>query len=200
VSDLLPSLTYREKYEELHQRAMRDPLTGLHHRGLFDAMITSQLAVAARSRTPLTVLMVDVDHFKQVNDTFGHPEGDRVLRCVARALQSATRASDFVCRFGGEEFIVLLTATDLHEARSVSERMRVAVTAECREHTALGAQRAITVSIGLAAAPQDGATAEQLIEIADRRLYDAKRSGRDRVHSECAKVTVSSAALQPSAG
>jgi diguanylate cyclase (GGDEF)-like protein len=184
ASDLLPSLTYREKYERLHETSMRDPLTGLYHRGLFDAMLASQHALAMRSRTPMSLLVVDVDHFKKINDTFGHREGDQVLKCVADTLQSSVRASDFACRFGGEEFVVLLTATAAEEAEVVAERMRLAVTVNCDERTAAGKSRPVTVSIGIAAA-REAASPGDLLELADRRLYDAKHAGRNRVHARC---------------
>jgi diguanylate cyclase (GGDEF)-like protein len=180
-ADVFELLTYRERYEELQRRSLRDPLTGLFHRGVFDTMIAAQLARVARTGNPFTLLMVDVDRFKEVNDLFGHLEGDAVLRAVARALEDAVRGSDFVCRFGGEEFAVLLPDTAPHDALVLADRMRSAVTRECRARTAVGVVRPLTVSIGLAAAPHEARTAEALIDIADRRLYDAKRAGRDRI-------------------
>ena len=173
-------MTYRERFEQLQQQSMRDPLTGLFHRGVFESLIGAQIARATRSGRPMSLLMVDVDKFKQVNDLFGHREGDEVLRTVAGALQSVVRASDFPCRFGGEEFAVLLPDTDSRQALVLAERVRAAVTTECRLRTVAGSARPITVSIGLASAPVEATSPEILIELADRRLYEAKRTGRDR--------------------
>jgi diguanylate cyclase (GGDEF)-like protein len=172
--------SYRERYEALQRQSMRDPLTGLFHRGVFDTVVASQLALMTRSAKPLTLLMIDIDRFKEVNDLFGHREGDDVLRTVARAIHSESRSSDFPCRFGGEEFAVLLPETDPVSAFALAERIRNAVTLECRMRTVVGKARSITVSIGLASAPADATTAEMLVEIADRRLYESKNAGRDR--------------------
>ena len=173
-------MTYRERYEQLQAQSMRDPLTGLFHRGVFESIIGPQIARATRSGGALSLLMVDVDKFKQVNDMFGHREGDEVLRAVAGALQSVVRASDFACRFGGEEFAILLPDTDHRQALALAERIRSIVTTECRVRTAAGTVQPITVSIGLACAPFEATAPEVLIELADQRLYEAKRSGRDR--------------------
>jgi len=176
-------MTYRERYEQLQQQSMRDPLTGLFHRGVFESVIGAQVARASRSGQSVSLLMIDADRFKQVNDLFGHREGDEVLRAVAGALQAAVRAADFPCRFGGEEFALLLPDTEPQDALLLAERIRAAVTQECRARTLAGSVQPVTVSIGVASAPGEAATAESLIELADRRLYEAKRSGRDRTTS-----------------
>jgi len=181
--DTRDAMTYRERFEALQQQSMRDPLTGLFHKGVFESVIGAQLARASRSGRNVSLLMVDVDRFKLVNDELGHREGDEVLRAVARALQGVVRASDFACRFGGEEFAILLPDTELRDALALAERVREAVTCECRACTVAGAIQPITVSIGLAAAPTEAASPEALIEIADRRLYDAKHAGRNRTTS-----------------
>jgi diguanylate cyclase (GGDEF)-like protein len=142
-------------------------------------VIGAQLARAARDASSLSLLMIDVDRFKQVNDLFGHCEGDEVLRAVARALRGVVRCSDFPCRFGGEEFVLLLPDTLPEDALALAERIRAAVTRECRDRTAAAARSPITVSIGLAYA-SEAPTPAGLLELADRRLYEAKRSGRDR--------------------
>jgi len=174
-------MTYRERFEELQQQSMRDPLTGLFHRGVFESVIGAQLARASRSGRNVSLLFIDVDRFKKVNDQLGHREGDEVLRAVAGALQGVVRASDFACRVGGEEFALLLPDTEPRDALALAERVREAVTADCRARTVAGAIQPITVSIGLAAAPTEATTPEALIELADRRLYEAKRAGRNRV-------------------
>ena len=174
-------VSYRERFEALQRQAMRDPLTGLFHRGVFESVIATQLARAVRSGASLSLLMVDVDRFKQVNDAFGHREGDEVLRAVARALRGVVRASDFPCRFGGEEFALLLPDTGPEDAVLLAERIRTAVTQECRSRSLAPTLQPITVSIGIASAPTETVTPESLVELADRRLYEAKAAGRNRI-------------------
>lgn len=178
-----PLLTYREKYEALRKQSTRDPLTGVLHRGAFEALIGAQIARACRSGKPMTLLVVDIDRFKEVNDLFGHQAGDDVLRSVARTLQASVRDSDFVCRFGGEEFAILLPDIAAGEALGLAERMRAAVTRDCRADTPVGKARSLTVCIGLATAPGEETHAEALIALAGRRLYEAKRAGCDRIAS-----------------
>jgi diguanylate cyclase (GGDEF)-like protein len=180
LGDLFQVLTYRQKYEALRARATRDPLTELHHRGFFDEILRAQTAAARRSGAPLTVMMVDVDDFKLVNDTHGHAEGDRALRVIARALARVARASDIVCRYGGEEFGLILPGTRLESAAQLAIRIREEVSAACAREGIAGGRR-ISVTIGLAAYPEDGVEPEALMAAADRRLYRGKQSGRDRV-------------------
>jgi len=185
-----PLMTYRERFEALQRQSMRDPLTGLFHRGVFESVIGAQFARASRSGRSLSLLMIDVDRFKQVNDLFGHCQGDDVLRTVAGVLQGIVRASDFACRFGGEEFALLLPDTEPHDALVLAERIRGAVSQECRLRTVAGTVQPITVSIGLASAPLEAATPEALVTLADGRLYAAKRSGRDRTASAGVRTPV----------
>jgi len=180
LGDLFQVLTYRQKYEALRAQATRDPLTGVHNRGYFDDTLRAQLAAARRSGAPLTVMMVDVDHFKRINDAHGHSEGDRALRVIARALVRAARASDTVCRYGGEEFCLILPGTALNAAELLAARVREEVPAACARERIGGGTR-ITVTIGLAACPDDGTDDDALLRVADRRLYRGKDEGRDRV-------------------
>ena len=180
IGDLFQVLTYRQKYEALRAQAARDPLTGIHNRGFFDEMLRAQLAAAERGGTPVTVMLADVDHFKRINDSHGHAEGDRALRVIAAAIAATARASDTVCRYGGEEFAVILPGAPLEAATLLAERIREAVPAACaRERVSAGAR--VTITIGLATFPADGADSDSLIRAADRRLYRGKDSGRDRV-------------------
>jgi diguanylate cyclase (GGDEF)-like protein len=176
--DLFDVLTYRQKYEALRAQAARDALTGVYNRGFFDEMLRSQLALSRRSGAPLSVMLADIDHFKRINDTLGHAEGDRALRVVAQALSNAVRASDIVCRYGGEEFAVILPGTPLQAAAQLANRMREEVPAACAREK-VGTTR-VTITIGVAAFPGDG-EGEALVRIADRRLYAGKAAGRDRV-------------------
>jgi diguanylate cyclase (GGDEF)-like protein len=183
IRDLFQVLTYREKYEQLREEAARDALTGVHNRGFLDALLPAQVAIVRRTGMPLTLLMVDLDRFKQVNDAHGHAEGDRVLRVVAATLAESTRASDFVCRYGGEEFVLLLPNTSAEEGLVFAERILAAVPESCREATVAGLARDLTVSIGLATAPPEE-TPESLLESADKRLYRAKLSRNTVVAGE----------------
>jgi diguanylate cyclase (GGDEF)-like protein len=180
LGDLFQVLTYRQRYEALRAQAARDPLTEVHNRGFFDEMLAAQVAGARRAGTPVTVMMVDVDHFKRVNDTYGHAEGDRALRVIAQALAGAARASDTVCRYGGEEFCLILPGTPLDAAAPLAARILKEVPEACA-HAGVGGGSRITVTIGLAACPGDGADSDTLLRVADRRLYLGKDAGRDRV-------------------
>ena len=181
LGDLFQVLTYRQKYEALRAQATRDPLTGVHNRGFFDEMLVAQLAMARRGGTPVTVMMVDVDHFKRINDTYGHSEGDRALRVIAQALAGAARASDTVCRYGGEEFCLILPGTPLDAAAQLAGRIREEVPEACAHAGIGGGGTRITVTIGLAACPGDGVDSDTLLRVADRRLYRGKDAGRNRV-------------------
>jgi diguanylate cyclase (GGDEF)-like protein len=174
-------LTYRQKYEALRNRFARDPLTGVYSRGFFDEILPSQLAAARRNQRALTLLMIDLDHFKRINDTYGHSAGDQVLRDVAAAFAATVRASDYVCRYGGEEFAVVLPETDVAEGLALAGRIRSAVAARfrTREHRGPGAQ--LTITIGAAAFPAEAGSVEALVDLADARLYQGKAAGRDRI-------------------
>ena len=180
LGDLFQVLTYRQRYEALRAEAARDPLTGVHNRGFFDERLRTLLAQARRGGPPVAVMIVDVDHFKRINDTQGHSEGDRALRVIAQALAGAARASDIVCRYGGEEFCVILPGTPLAAAASLADRIRGEVPAACARAGVHGGRR-VTVTIGLAACPADGVETDALMRAADRRLYRGKDDGRDRV-------------------
>ena len=180
LSDLFQVLTYRQRYEALRAQAARDPLTGVHNRGFFDEVLLVQLAAARRGGIPVAVLIIDVDNFKKVNDTHGHFEGDRALRTIAQALAGAARASDIVCRYGGDEFCLILPGTPLEAAAQLAARIREEIPAAGVRAGVCGGAR-ITVTIGLAACPADGAESDALLRAADRRLYRGKEAGRDRV-------------------
>ena len=181
LRDLFHLLTYREKYEALQAQSHLDPLTGVFHRGFLNAMLAKQSALATRTSAPMTLLMIDVDRFKEVNDQFGHAEGDLVLMVIADALKRSVRAADIVCRYGGEEFAVLLPNTPQRDGTLMAERMRAEVAMACYYSTNAGTKRHISVTIGVASLPSECQDAEDLIRLADERLYEGKRAGRDRV-------------------
>jgi diguanylate cyclase (GGDEF)-like protein len=160
-------------------RASTDALTGLaNRRGLNDAL-RRMIAQAARGRTSLAAIALDLDHFKQINDRHGHDRGDEVLAAAAAALRTSLRVSDFLSRSGGEEFVVLLPDTDLDGAFVVAENLRAALEAMAVP----GLDQRVTGSFGVAVYPEDAASAEDLLRRADRALYLAKRNGRNRAEA-----------------
>jgi len=164
---------------QLREQATRDPLTGLYNRRYLDETLRRELDRAGREGHPLSILMVDVDHFKRLNDTYGHPAGDEVLRTLGRLLQHHARSSDIPCRYGGEEFVVVLPDMPLEAARKRAERVRQDF-ADLRIAFG-GAELVATLSIGVSSYPGHGNTADELIRAADLALYEAKQSGRNRV-------------------
>ncbi len=173
-------LTYRQRYEELQKIVVRDALTNVYNRGFFDEAIEKYVAMSKRSGRPICMMMLDIDYFKRVNDTYGHTEGDLVLQLIAAAITSSLRVSDYVCRYGGEEFAVLLPQTDLSQATTLAER----IVAELPKALSTGWRGAgtmpITVTIGVAEFPSEAADGAELVRVADRRLYAAKAAGRNR--------------------
>jgi len=161
-----------EASAELTMRAERDPLTGVANRAVFD----DRLADAAARGQRVALCLIDIDHFKAVNDTHGHDVGDEVLRRVAGRLQESARRGDLVARVGGEEFAWLMPATALEDAVRAAERARMLIAG-----TMLDPVRGVTVSLGISAAEPGHWDAMDLFRTADRALYAAKRSGRDRV-------------------
>jgi diguanylate cyclase (GGDEF)-like protein len=174
VYPLLNALSYKDAVE----CARRDGLTGLHNRLAIDEAMQREIKLAHRYKTPLSLIVIDIDDFKTINDRHGHGMGDRVIQCVARQLSEGGRESDLVGRYGGEEFVVLLSNTDLTGARQVAERMRRAVAvATC---TIDDQPLEATVSAGVATLA-DGEDGAAVFERADRALYEAKAAGKDRV-------------------
>jgi two-component system cell cycle response regulator len=165
---------------QLYESSVKDPMTQVFNRQYFEAQLTSELSFALRHHTELSLLVVDLDYFKKVNDTYGHLAGDAVLRSAAEVLQSQLRTEDTLARYGGEEFVVLLRGVALTDAVRAAERLRSAVE---RASFTYGSQVIpVTLSIGCASVADCGeASPEVLIEIADRRLYAAKNNGRNRV-------------------
>jgi diguanylate cyclase (GGDEF)-like protein len=170
---------YRARlFEQTERLATTDGLTGLTNHRTFQARLEEHLAQAQRYGKRVSLVLCDIDHFKSVNDTYGHPAGDVVLRGVARTLLKEARATDVVARYGGEEFAVVMPETDGAGALAIAERIRERVKALAFD-TGQG-RLAVTLSLGVAAFPDDAARKGDLVERADACLYHAKRSGRDR--------------------
>jgi len=174
---------------ELTRLSAVDGLTGISNRRRFDDTLAKEWRRAARSGAPISLLLVDVDYFKQFNDNYGHQVGDECLKAVARTLEGKLRRpADLVARFGGEEFVALLPQTDVGGAVSVGEDLRRSIEALGITHNHSAVARCVTISVGIASATpgRDSAGPEGLIEVADQALYSAKRQGRNRVCCEVA--------------
>jgi diguanylate cyclase (GGDEF)-like protein len=164
--------------EQLRELALTDDLTGLSNRRFFHDRLAGELARAAREGAPLTLILLDLDDFKAINDGFGHPAGDATLRAFSAVLRSEIRAGDIVCRTGGEEFAVILPGADGEEGPACALRILSAVRA-----AGLGPRRSLTACAGVAVSPHDAGTVAELFSIADERLLAAKVHGKDRAVS-----------------
>ena len=168
-------------YEETKSVSLHDPLTGLANRRFLEIQLEKSFEAAKRYGQNLSGIMLDIDHFKRYNDTLGHPEGDRLLVRIAHILTAEMRKSDYVFRYGGEEFLVLLPDTELLMARDAAERLRAAVEREA----------GITISLGVAVYQERMPDKETLVKAADAALYRAKEGGRNRVETAGGNVFTS---------
>ena len=176
LSEVLESQS-RIRFAKLMASSTTDPLTGIRNRRFLDDEIERRLAQLRRQGTTVSLLMIDVDHFKHLNDMHGHLAGDATLRNLARLLDFTLRDMDLLTRYGGEEFVAVLPGTDLHHARFAAERIRLAI--EQTQVRFEGKEIVVTISVGVTeASPTD--TPESLLNRADRALYDAKKAGRNR--------------------
>lgn len=172
------------------QMAITDALTGLHNNRYFKQVFPQEMARSRRFSKPLSLLMLDIDHFKKINDTFGHPKGDQVLAVIGKILAGSLRAADYSFRYGGEEFSVVLPETPLEGAFRVAETLREKIRTMPSPLMVGEASRPVTVSIGVASFPNDTNVADQLLKHADYCLYKAKQQGRDRIYWESAMMQV----------
>ena len=169
-------------FESTERESLSDPLTGLANRRFLQEILLRELRRAQRSNQPVSLIIADIDHFKGVNDTYGHNVGDEVLEQIAGIMLSSVRATDFVIRYGGEEFVILLPETRLADAQQVADKLRKTIGDTIMESTSRpGITLKVTISAGVAAFPVDGQTGEQVILKADKALYWAKQHGRNRV-------------------
>jgi diguanylate cyclase (GGDEF)-like protein len=174
-----PILANLRTLARAERRAATDALTGLPNARALQDTLTRMAAQAARSASALTAIMIDLDRFKALNDDFGHETGNDVLAAAAQALQGALRASDFVGRYGGEEFVALLPDTDRDGGLEAAEKLRLTIA----QVSVVGVERGVTASFGVASMSEDGPDGAALLRQADRALYRAKELGRNRVEA-----------------
>jgi two-component system, cell cycle response regulator len=165
------------RFRSLEETAMIDPLTRLGNRAMFDERFAAEMSLRTRSGNPLSCIVMDVDHFKNINDTYGHPYGDEVLSQIGKTLTDICRVHDVVCRHGGEEFVVLTPNTPADQAALLAERIRIAVAEIPLSHYG----KAITVTCSLGVAEADGSYDRLMLERADQALYLSKKQGRNCV-------------------
>lgn len=178
ITLVLANISLRER---LHNQSIRDPLTGLFNRRYMEESFLRELARAQRHTTPIGIIMLDVDHFKRFNDTHGHEAGDLVLQELGTLLLHETRKDDIACRFGGEEFVVILPGASLEQASKRAERLRKAVEERLHLQHQGEALPPVAISLGVSAFPANGQRMGLLLEAADQALYQAKDAGRNRV-------------------
>ncbi|KIM00176.1 Pole remodelling regulatory diguanylate cyclase [Paramagnetospirillum magnetotacticum MS-1] len=179
LREAAPVLETKRLMETLRESSLSDPMTGLNNRRFLEEYVDTLVANVHRRKSALTVMMLDLDHFKMVNDTYGHDAGDAVLKALSKVLRQAVRASDMVIRFGGEEFLIVLVDTPCTEADQVAEKIRAMVEALTVQAGTVTIRK--TISIGLSDFPTDSDTFWQAVKFADVALYQAKENGRNRV-------------------
>jgi diguanylate cyclase (GGDEF)-like protein len=188
ISDVFDRLTYRHRYENLLRNVGRDSLTGLNNRGQLDIIGPTMMALSKRSANPLSLMMIDIDHFKSINDTRGHATGDRVIKTVSEVIAATKREADAAFRYGGDEFVILC-AGDNRAAMKLAERITSQLTQ--------GGLEQATLSIGIATYPSHASDLASLLESADGALYQAKRSSRNTTCLAGALESVRSGSLAP---
>ncbi len=169
-------LDFKSYLDTVEEAAHTDHLTGLANRRRFERQLEREIGRTLRYDRSFCLVLIDIDNFKRVNDTYGHDAGDETIRHIAQVLQAGTRGIDTAARIGGEEFAVILTETDFEGGHDVAERLRLAI-----KNAEVSTVGHITASFGIAEFPLSAQTARELMSVADAALYDAKRRGRDRV-------------------
>jgi diguanylate cyclase (GGDEF)-like protein len=178
---LQSALANAHRYDAIRRQVVTDHLTGLYNRRYFGTRAREEVERSLRYQQPLSVLMIDIDHFKLFNDRCGHATGDRVLQAVAGVLKRTLRNVDLCARLGGEEFAILLPNTPAPNAYQVAERVRATVAGKRYTGLGLPPEESVTISMGVATCPRDATVLEELLELSDKALYAAKAQGRDRV-------------------
>jgi diguanylate cyclase (GGDEF)-like protein len=188
VADICAAAIQNAAYfDRMRQLAYIDGLTGIHNRRFFEMRVMEELERACRFQGRMSVIMIDIDNFKRVNDEFGHLLGDEVLRTVSSLMKQQTRKMDVVCRYGGEEFAIIVPETSYENAMHVAEKLR----RQIADHHFPGVPRAVTISCGVADYPTHGLTRDEVVAAADAALYTAKEAGRNRVRAATLKKEAS---------
>ena len=186
VADIVATAIQNAIYfEQTKALADVDGLTGIYNRRFFEKRLVEELGRAARYQNPLSLLMIDIDHFKKINDEFGHLLGDEVLRQVSALFRAQLRKADIICRYGGEEFVILLPETSGEDARAAADKVRRVI----EGHAFPGVPRPVTISAGVAEFPVHGSTRDELVKAADSALYASKQAGRNRVTAAASAQT-----------
>lgn len=181
IENVLMLRQNEERQRELEQLAICDPLTGLYNRRFMDEYLRIHMAMASRQNAPVSFIAIDVDNFKPVNDQYGHEVGDRVLADLGELLRKSTRAADLAVRYGGEEFLVVMTDTGEGGAMTFASRLQNSLRNRSFEHAGVARETRLTISIGIAVFPDHGDSVRQLLRVADDSMYQSKRQGRDRI-------------------
>ncbi|TCL67213.1 GGDEF domain-containing protein [Rhizobium sp. BK251] len=184
ISDVFDDLTFRERYNDLLARTGRDMLTGAFDRSRMELEAPQLIRESLRKGAPISVLILDADHFKDVNDRFGHLQGDEVLKAIAARLGQMLRSGDRLFRFGGEEFVIVSPGTGHYDGLLLAERLRWAIASSVNNPDGT----MVSVSIGVASAGDDGASFAAVLAVADSRLYEAKKNGRNCVFGHAGRV------------
>lgn len=171
---------YHSELTKLRQNASTDKLTELYNRSYLDPFLEKQIEIAGKTKKPVSIIMVDLDHFKEINDNNGHPAGDHVLTIFAQIVLKCIRKTDIIARYGGDEFIVVLPDTDTETARSVAERIRHDVSSAYISPVDGAIISSISCSVGISTYPVHCDSKHSLIKTSDLALYEAKHSGRNR--------------------
>jgi len=178
--DVFHILTYKQRFEKLEEEFKRDGLSGLFNRRFFDENLARELQRAERLSHSLNLVLIDIDHFKSINDTYGHQSGDAAIIALADSMKKSFRSADIPCRYGGEEFAIIMPDSSLEAAFRATQRLQTDYTATCAER-GLPMAREITFTAGISNYPTDGDTVSELIGRADQRLYKGKDHGRNQV-------------------
>jgi len=175
------ALSNAHKYDAIRRQAITDHLTHLYNRRYFMSCAGEEVRRSLHDQAPISIVMIDIDHFKDFNDSYGHAAGDRVLQAVANIMRSTVRTSDTCARHGGEEFVMLLPNTLDDSAVALAERVRRTLGETSYAGLGLPDDVKITISAGVATCPHDAISVEELLDLADKALYHAKEAGRDKV-------------------
>jgi diguanylate cyclase (GGDEF)-like protein len=186
ISDVFSDLTFRERYHDLLERTGRDMLTGVYDRTRMELEAPVMIREALKQGQGATLVILDADHFKDVNDQFGHLQGDEVLKAITMRLGTILRSTDRIFRFGGEEFVAICPGTEHEDGLLLAERLRWTIATSVKTPDG----KAVTVSIGVATADEDGISFTTVLSAADDRLYQAKKNGRNCVVGRSGLVKV----------